>query len=126
MQCTVAHVYKTTHRNKTANIARIKHTFIALVLPTKSVFKHKKHAVHKIHRLSWGPYTRRTPGNCPACQCAMTALVLIYIILMTYIDNPEGDIPSMEVLLFVPRNVHIVVMFHKMPPEIILTSTDDY
>jgi hypothetical protein len=48
------------------------------------------------------------------------------MILMTYRDNPEGDILSLAVLLFVLRNIHIVVMFHKMPPEIILTSTDDY
>jgi hypothetical protein len=34
---------------------RIKHTFIVVVLSTKSVFKHKKkkHAVHNIHILAW-------------------------------------------------------------------------
>ena len=39
-QCTGAHSHKTTRRNKTVNADKIKHTFIVLVLPTKSVFKH--------------------------------------------------------------------------------------
>jgi hypothetical protein len=30
----------TTHSNKNVNVDKIKHIFIALVLPTKSVFKH--------------------------------------------------------------------------------------
>jgi hypothetical protein len=39
-QCTGAHIYTTTHRNKTVNVDKIKHIFIVLVFPTKSVFKH--------------------------------------------------------------------------------------
>ena len=41
-QCTVAHTYTITHRNKIVNVDKIKHTciFIVLVLPTKSVLKH--------------------------------------------------------------------------------------
>jgi hypothetical protein len=39
-QCTGAHTYTTTHRNKTVNVDKIKHIFIVLVLPTKLVFKH--------------------------------------------------------------------------------------
>ena len=31
----------------------------------------KKHAVHNI---TWGPYARGVPGNCPVCPCAKTAL----------------------------------------------------
>jgi len=34
--------YTTTHRNKTVNVYKIKHIFIVLVLPTKSVFKYLK------------------------------------------------------------------------------------
>ena len=32
--------YTTPHMNKTVNVDKIKHIFIVLVLPTKSVFKH--------------------------------------------------------------------------------------
>jgi hypothetical protein len=39
-QFTGANTYTTTRRNKTVNADKIKHTFIVLVLPTKSVFKH--------------------------------------------------------------------------------------
>jgi len=39
-QCTGAQIYTTTYRNKTGNVDRVKHKFIVLVLPTKSVFKH--------------------------------------------------------------------------------------
>jgi hypothetical protein len=35
-------------------VDKIKHICIVLVFPTKSVFKHKNHAVHNIHRLAWG------------------------------------------------------------------------
>ena len=36
---------------------KIKHIFIILVFPTKSVFKNikKKHAIHNLHRLAWAP-----------------------------------------------------------------------
>jgi hypothetical protein len=62
--------------NKTTNVDRIKNTFIALVLPTKSVLNIKNHAVHNIHRLIiMGPYTRGPPGNYPACPCVKTALI---------------------------------------------------
>ena len=37
---TGAPTYTTTHMNKTVNVDKIKHIFIVLVLPTKSVFKH--------------------------------------------------------------------------------------
>jgi hypothetical protein len=37
----------------TQPLAGIKHTFIVLVLPTNSEFKHLKNAVHNIHRLTW-------------------------------------------------------------------------
>jgi len=40
MECTGAPIYTTTHMNKTINVNKIKYIFIALVLPTKSVFKH--------------------------------------------------------------------------------------
>jgi len=41
----------------------IKHIFIILIFPTKSVFKlKKKHAVHNIHRLACGPYAYGGPG----------------------------------------------------------------
>jgi hypothetical protein len=39
-QCTEANTYTTTHRNKNVNVDKINHIFIALVLSTKSVFKH--------------------------------------------------------------------------------------
>ena len=35
----------------------------------------KKHAVHNIHRLAWGPiYACGPPGNCPVWPCVNTAL----------------------------------------------------
>jgi hypothetical protein len=37
---TVTPIYTITHRNINANVNKIKEIFIALVLPTKSVFKH--------------------------------------------------------------------------------------
>ena len=33
----------------------------------------KKHAVHNIQILPWGPMFMRPPGNCPACPCVKTA-----------------------------------------------------
>ena len=39
-QCTEAHNYTTSRRNKTVNVDKSKHIFIVLVLPTKAVFKH--------------------------------------------------------------------------------------
>jgi hypothetical protein len=41
-QCTGAHTNTTTHRNKTVNVYKIKHVYIVLVFPTKSVFKPQK------------------------------------------------------------------------------------
>jgi hypothetical protein len=38
-ECTGAHTYTTTHRNKTVNVDKNKHVSIVLVLPIKSVFK---------------------------------------------------------------------------------------
>jgi hypothetical protein len=47
--CTGAHTYTTTRRNETVNFnLKIKHTFIGLILRTKSVFKHLKEVVHNI------------------------------------------------------------------------------
>jgi hypothetical protein len=55
-QCIGAPTYTNTHRNKSVIVDKIKHIFIKLVLPTKSVLKTlKKHAVHNIHRLEWEP-----------------------------------------------------------------------
>ena len=55
-QCTGAHTSTTTHRNKTVNVDKIKHIFIVLVLPTKSVLNiKKKNAVYNIPKLLWGP-----------------------------------------------------------------------
>ena len=39
-RCTEAATYSTTDRDNTVNVDNIKHIFIVLVLPTKSVFKH--------------------------------------------------------------------------------------
>ena len=47
--------YTTTRVNKTVNVYKIKNIFIVLVLPTKSVLKHKKHGMHNIHMSLWGP-----------------------------------------------------------------------
>jgi hypothetical protein len=38
-QCTGALTYTTTHRNKTVNVYPIKHIYIVLIFPIKSVFK---------------------------------------------------------------------------------------
>jgi hypothetical protein len=53
--CTGAPTYITTHMNKTVNVDKIKHIFIVLVLPTKSLpfLALKKDAIHNIHRLVW-------------------------------------------------------------------------
>jgi hypothetical protein len=66
-QCTEATIYTNTHRNKTVFFTwSIKlNIFLVLVLPTKSVFKHKKHAVYNIHILVWGSFARGTPGKLP-------------------------------------------------------------
>ena len=37
---------------------KIKHIFIVLVLPKNHCLSIKTHAVHNIHRLTWGPYAR--------------------------------------------------------------------
>jgi len=34
-----------------------------LVLPTKPVLNIEKHAIHDIHILTWGPYSRGAPGQ---------------------------------------------------------------
>jgi hypothetical protein len=47
-------------------VDQIKHICILLVLPTTSVFKHLKPAVHNIHRLAWGPYAHGRPGQLPS------------------------------------------------------------
>jgi len=41
-QFTGANTYTTTHRNKTVNVDKIKHTFIVLVLPTIQCLNIKK------------------------------------------------------------------------------------
>ena len=41
-QCTGDYAYRTTHRNKSVNVDKIKHIFIVLICPTKPVFKHLK------------------------------------------------------------------------------------
>ena len=41
-QYTGAPTYTATHRNKNVNVDKIKHIFIVLVLPPKSVFKRSK------------------------------------------------------------------------------------
>jgi hypothetical protein len=48
-QWTGTHIYATTHRNKTANVVKIKHIFIVLVLPTKSVLNIKNISHTTIH-----------------------------------------------------------------------------
>jgi hypothetical protein len=74
------YTYTTTHRNKTANMDNIKHIFIILIFPTKSVFKNiKKHAIHNIHRLAWGLMLVGPPLNCPTCPCTKTALCIHFV-----------------------------------------------
>jgi hypothetical protein len=65
-----AHTYTTTHRNKTVNVDRIKHKFIALVLPAKSMLYTTYIDYHG------APMLVGTPGNCPACPFVKTALSL--------------------------------------------------
>ena len=48
-------------------VDRIKYEFIVLVLPTKSVFKLLKHAVHNIHILAWA---HMLVGLQETAQCA--------------------------------------------------------
>ena len=76
-QYTGAHTYITTHT--TVNADKIKHIFIVLVLTTKSMFKHKKHAVHNTHRLAWGPYIVGPLGNCPVCPWVKTVMPITMI-----------------------------------------------
>jgi hypothetical protein len=48
-------------------VDKIKHIFIVLVLPTKSVFKHLKTCcTQHVHRLAWGSYARGAPGQLPS------------------------------------------------------------
>ena len=59
---------------------KIKHIFIILIFPTKSVFKNiKKHAIHNIHRLAWGLMLVGPPLNCPTCPCTKTALCIHFV-----------------------------------------------
>ena len=53
--------------NKTVNVDKIKHIFIVLVLPTKSVpfLALKKDAIHNIHRLVW-PLWSWVPEKLPS------------------------------------------------------------
>jgi len=30
-----------------------------------------------MYRIAWGPYARGARGNCPACPCVKTALILL-------------------------------------------------
>jgi len=47
---TGASTYTTTHRNKNVIVDKIKHIFIVLVLPTKSIFKHLKNMPYTIYK----------------------------------------------------------------------------
>jgi hypothetical protein len=43
-------------RKKSRRVDKIKHIFLVLILPTKSVFKIKHYAVYNIHRLAWASF----------------------------------------------------------------------
>ena len=60
--------------------------------------KFYKHALHNIHRLSWDPYARGTPGNCPACPSSNTALVFgtYYMYVISYRRQCHNDIENLS------------------------------
>ena len=59
-QYTGTPTYTTTHKNKNVNVDRIKHIFIVLILPPKSVFKPSKNMPYTTCIDKHGP-----PGNSP-------------------------------------------------------------
>ena len=102
--------YRTTRRNKNL---KLNHIFIVFVLPSKLVLNIKKHGVHNIHRLAWGPYTRGSPSNClhrlawgpytrgspsncPVCPCVKTALLHTNVKIV--FNNLEGTKISINAL----------------------------
>ena len=64
-QCIGAHTYTTTHRNKTVNVNKMKHTFIVLVLTTNKCLNNKKNMPYTTY-IDWHgvPKLVGPPGNC--------------------------------------------------------------
>jgi hypothetical protein len=68
-------------------VYKIKHIFLVLVLPTKSVLNIKNHAVYNIHRLVWGSFARETTGHLPIVPIHKTALRTVTVILIIFIST---------------------------------------
>jgi len=54
-------------------VDKIKHIFVVLVFPTKSVLK--QHVVHNIYSFEWGPMLVGHPATAQMCPCVETALI---------------------------------------------------
>ena len=61
-------------------VDKIKHIFLVLILPTKSVFKN--YAVYNIHRLAWGSFACGTTGQLPIVPIHKTGLRTVTVILI--------------------------------------------
>ena len=68
--------------------------------------KINKTAVYNKHNLSWGPYDRGAPGNCPACPCVKTVLGQIPKSYWNPCFYIAGEAPSNEK----PVNVYPTVI----------------
>ena len=67
-------------------VDKIKHIFLVLILPTKSVFKNKKlcRIQHSLHRLVWGSFARGTTEQLPIVPIHKTALRTVTVILLHF------------------------------------------
>jgi hypothetical protein len=59
--------YLDNHRNKNVNVDKIKHIIYLLYLyfQQNQCLIIKKHAIHNLHALAWGPYGCEAPGQLP-------------------------------------------------------------
>ena len=66
-------------------VDKIKHIFLVLILPTKSVFKN--YAVYNIHRLAWSSFAFGTTGQLSIVLIHKTALRTVTLILIMFIST---------------------------------------
>jgi hypothetical protein len=70
-QCTGAHTFTITSRNKTVNVDKHYLNLLYWYFQQNLWLNIKKHAVHNIHRLAWGSYARGAPGQLPSIPNAL-------------------------------------------------------
>jgi hypothetical protein len=93
-------------------VYKIKHIFLVLVLPTKSVLSIKNHAVYNIHRLVWDSFARGTTGQLPIVPIHKTALRTVTVILIIFIST----FYSMCILPLVEQELLVLLKHMSSPP----------